>query len=151
MTLAHYGKLGRLGLKDIEAAVSRPNEEFTPMERTFEWLQSFGLKVEYIEEENKDNTDFFSSLREVGVTTRSISPTTETAVELANEGTALITQINYLPDEGQEDYDLDHAVYLGKYDDTGVLILDPNGMTFGTSDLEHFWGRYPNLISVDLK
>ena len=151
MTLAHYGKLGSLGLQDIVAALSRPEEEFTPMSRTFEWLNNFGLQVEYIEQEDENNTSFFSTLRKTGATTRSLSATTAIAIQLANEGKALITQINYLEDEGQKDYDLDHAVFLSKYDDTGVLVLDPNGMGFGTSRLEGLWGRYPNLISIDLK
>jgi len=145
MTLAHYGKLGNLGLQDIVAAVSRPGEEFTPMERTFEWLNNFGLQVEYIEEEDENNTGFFTNLREVGTIVRPIPPTTAMAIQLANEGKALISQISY---EGDEP---DHAVFLAEADETAVLLLDPNGMEFGISDLEGIWGRYPNLISVDRK
>jgi len=145
MTLAHYKKLGNLGLEDIVAAVSRPGEEFTPMARTFEWLNNFGLQVEYIEKEDENNTDFLTSLREAGTIIRPVSPTTAIAIQLANEGKALISQVSY---EGGEP---DHAIFLAEDDDTGVLLLDPNGMEFGTSSLEGIWGRYPNLISVDKK
>lgn len=151
MTLAHYKKLGNLGLLDIVAAISQPDEAFTPMARTFEWLHSFGLQVEYIEPEDEDNTEFFSTLREVGATTRSLSPTTDMAIELANKGNALITQMSYIEDQGQDDYDLDHAIFLSQYDDTGLLVLDPNGMQFATSRVESLWGRYPNLISISSK
>lgn len=151
MTLAHYEKLGQLGLQDIVQSLSQPGEESVPMSRTIEWLDSYGLQVEYIEQENEFNTEFFSTLRRAGATTLSIPPTTRMAIRHVNEGKALITQVNYVEDSGQEDYDLNHAVFLAEYDDDGVLILDPDGMEVGTSSLEAYWGRYPNLISVSLK
>jgi hypothetical protein len=151
MTLAHYGKLGNLSLQDIVAAVSRPGEEVTPMARTFEWLQSFGLQVEYIEAYDESASDFISSLQEAGVITRPIAPTMEMAIQLANEGKALITQINYTEDEGQVDFELNHAVYLGELGDEDVLLIDPDGAVFGVDEVTSFWGRFPNLISVALK
>ncbi len=155
MTLAHHGMLGSLALQDIVRAISGPDEEITPPApaRALGWLvKEFDLRVKYMEKIGGADPDFVDSLEQAGVTVLDVAPTMDTVASLAGEGEALITQINYDRDEGKDDFNLNHVVYLGVNDrDNGVLLIDPDGPLFGVSDLAPLWGRFPNLISTSKK
>lgn len=147
MTLAHFSKLGELQLLDIVAATSRPGEEFTPMSRALAWLCTFDLQVEYIEKPTPDAEDHLASLVRAGIIYTPEKPTMDTLFEHGERGNALLTQINYEPDMGQADFELNHVVYLAAEDDD-ILLIDPDGFSFGVDDVSSLWGRFPNLISV---
>lgn len=84
-----------------------------PRLRALSWLQSFGLKVEYVEPYEEDAAGFVSSLEQAGVLYTDRVPSTATAIEYVRRGNAVMAK-----------------------------------MAFGLDDLTDFWGRYPNLISV---
>jgi hypothetical protein len=147
MTLAHFSKLGELQLSDIVEAISRPGEEVTPMSRALAWLHSYGLQIDYIEKPTPQAEDHLASLVSAGITYVPEAPTMATVFEHSARGNSLLTQINYEPDLGQPDFELNHIVYLAAEDDD-VLLIDPDGFSFGVDDLSPLWGRFPNLISV---
>lgn len=149
MSLAHYGKLGTLTLRDIVRATEKEEEQVTPMVRIFEWVKSFGVSIEYIEELGEGDTTFTDSLQDVGVKVNLFKPTTTVALDLVDRGNTVITQVSYTADTGQQNFELDHAVFLSPLKrNESVLVLDPDNMVYGITDLTPLWGRYPNLISI---
>lgn len=152
MALAHYQKLGNLGLADIREAVEIPGEQVTPMARVFKWLiDGYDLDVEYVEEMDEtdpDSADFIASLREAGATYTSARPTMTDVLTRVDNNTAVITQINYenMGDDGPS-FEPNHTIYLGSCVPGKLIsIIDPNGPYFAIDDISEVWGEYPNLI-----
>lgn len=154
MSLAHYKKLGHLGLADIVEAVTLPGEEETPMARVFDWLiHSHGLKVEYIEkidETNPGDADFIASIETAGAVYTNTSPAMNDVFAHVDAGEAVITQINYKNmEEDNPTHELDHAVYVGScVAGELVSIIDPDGPHFVVENISDAWGPYPNLIVI---
>src|SRR5690606_36302664 len=75
MVLAHYERLGDLGLGDIITAIGSTSDEDTPVAKGLGWLQTFDLTVEYVEDLSQVNTNLADSLRTEGIAHKNIRPT----------------------------------------------------------------------------